>query len=234
MSQSNPMDATLKMRHGAAAEAAERMAGGGPFAGLHDGTDAEGKGGHQLGVLSADERGVLPNVEAQRTNGRPIAPGSAREQLGTIRHDGDEQIALGPAGIAKLRRAAWREHAEAIATDASRAWASQMAAKYGPAVKVWHNALSWPEAYLVGRYGEDVEQWPGSYTSDDTARMAQLVGSLSTAPSLVLLGNRRNRLPGEMLHGLDELPAADAGQPDAVNTTTSIDGQQTTAPTIAE
>lgn len=50
-------------------------------------------------------------------------------------------------------------------------WAMEMAAKTGKArVKAHHNYLPWLAAFLVSRYGEAVEHWPGELSERDIHR----------------------------------------------------------------
>jgi hypothetical protein len=175
------------------------------------------------------ERGTLPNVAPEpRVNTHPVREGSARERLRALAQDPDETIALGARELARIRREAWREHAAAIATPDSAAWADLMAATHGPAVKIWHNALPWASAYLVSRYGEDVEQWPDALGDDDAARMAGWMRDLGTVAGLTPLGTRRTAFPGETLHGLDEVPAA---EPHPSHTVSSVPGDAPASPT---
>lgn len=94
----------------------------------------------------------------------------------------DEQNRLEYPELCEMRRAAWREHLASMQlSPAIREWADRMADRYGPKVKVHANALSWPLALLIARYGEAMDVadpdtgemrrfWPDAFTADDEKR----------------------------------------------------------------
>lgn len=75
-------------------------------------------------------------------------------------HTAEEQLALSYAELCRLRREHWAEHVASMTVpSAITAWAAQMAAKYGPLVKVHGHHLhdhlvDWPTALMIVRYGE--------------------------------------------------------------------------------
>ena len=100
----------------------------------------------------------------------------------------EELLELPYTDICTLRRGAFKRHVaqmrkddEAAEGDGQRTtafcelahWADRMARRYGPTVKVHHNALPWLEALMVVRYGEDPMQWPPAFSDHDVARAKQ-------------------------------------------------------------
>lgn len=130
-------------------------------------------------------------------------------------HAPEELAALPYVELCALRRAAYRAHYAAMdVNDAVVAWAAQMAAKYGPKVKVHANALPWPIALLVVRYGEAIhvldretgeekQFWPQLFTKDDVKKAQEwLAGQLNK--DVVLLFGKSTGADGVPPFGLDE------------------------------
>lgn len=145
--------------------------------------------------------GGLGRVEATAPERRRLADYSHEEQQ-------NPEIMTYPM-LLKLRREAYREHIEAMdSAGALRAWGAKMAERYGPAVKVHHNALEWPSALMVARYGEEpVPHWPTSLSEADRARARQWLekGPAEFSPGMRQLGTTVTLVPGEHLFGLEEI-----------------------------
>lgn len=99
----------------------------------------------------------------------------------------EEQARLDYAVLCSLRRKAYTEHVEKrmVVDPAVAGWAAAMAAKHGPKVRVWANAVSWVESLLIVRYGEAVEHWPEVFTEQDLDRAKRWAAG--TIPSGVTL-----------------------------------------------
>lgn len=83
----------------------------------------------------------------------------------------DEQKELPYSTLLRLRADAYRRHvAKMTIPDDLQAWASRMAMRYGPKVRIWENELPWLEALMVARYGEEPSLWPPEFTQDDVDR----------------------------------------------------------------
>ena len=81
------------------------------------------------------------------------------------------------AHVQEERRAEFRARVAAL-PDADRAmlndWAQRMAAQFGDQAVAHRNVVGWAEAFMVARYGEEVEHWPAALSAADEARLAQL------------------------------------------------------------
>lgn len=106
------------------------------------------------------------------------------------------------AHVQAEKRAEFRERIAAL-PDADRAmlndWAQRMSAQFGDQAVAHQNVVGWPEAFLVARYGEEVEHWPASLTEADESRLAQIDRGERqmkfTRPlRVVLAGQRAGRL----------------------------------------
>lgn len=83
----------------------------------------------------------------------------------------DELKELDYLDVLELRKDAYARHVAAMEVPAVLAdWAEKMTKRYGPLLKVWKQRLSWLEALMVVRYGEDPMQWPPSFGPDDIDR----------------------------------------------------------------
>jgi hypothetical protein len=98
----------------------------------------------------------------------------------------DEQNRLDYTVLCALRRKAYGEYVGGMLLDpVVRGWASAMAAKYGPKVRVHANALPWLEALLVVRYGEAIDHWPTELSEKDLNRAKEW--ALGKIPANVVL-----------------------------------------------
>ena len=132
-------------------------------------------------------------------------------------HTAAELAALSFPQLSALRRAAWRAHyASMDVNDQIVAWAAQMAATYGPVVKAHANAVSWPVALLIARYGEAIDVadpktgelrpfWPQAFTKDDVKRaMEWLADPALITKGIVPLFGKTTGPDGIPPFGLDE------------------------------
>jgi hypothetical protein len=84
----------------------------------------------------------------------------------------EDQRALPYDLLLRLRREAYTEHVKAMTIPPAMAsWATDMAARHGPEVKVWHNTMGWLEAFMVVRYGEEPSSWPREFSPLDLLRV---------------------------------------------------------------
>lgn len=83
----------------------------------------------------------------------------------------DEHHALTRPKLLALRRSVYAEHVRQMTVRPEvQRWAATMAALHPNGAKVWDNRLSWIEALLVVRYGEDTRHWPQTFSDGDVAR----------------------------------------------------------------
>lgn len=90
----------------------------------------------------------------------------------TLEEQNDREL-MTYAQLCALRREAYRAHVAQLHAPELTAAAARLAEVYGPAAKAHHNAVPWDVAFLIGRYGEAIEHWPTSLTTEDLARLAQ-------------------------------------------------------------
>jgi hypothetical protein len=132
----------------------------------------------------------------------------------------DELLALDYLDLLKLRKGAYLRQVARMregepegtpsipASVLARleAWAALMAKRYGPEVRIWKNDVSWLEALLIVRYGEDPMQWPPAFSEADVTRAhhwrrgrtPQGVRYLDVEPSA---GDRGSVLVGSLVSG---------------------------------
>lgn len=128
---------------------------------------------------------------------------AARQRLEALTPE--DTIELGYPEVLRLRRAAYAEHVAAMpAHEEIERWAAQMEAQYGPVAKAWANAVDWPTALLIARYGEAVDAWPEEWPADAIERAATWLGNPAASRGIVPVGARTERFPGERLYGLEE------------------------------
>lgn len=115
----------------------------------------------------------------------------------------DEQERLPREQLLALRRSCYGEHLRQMLMRPEIAqWATTMEVLHPGGVQIWENRLSWIEALLVARYGEDTRHWPQTFSDGDVdrarrwlagqtpagARIVQSEGLSLTSLALLLVG----------------------------------------------
>jgi hypothetical protein len=76
-----------------------------------------------------------------------------------------------PEMVRTLRRATYTEHlGEMAVPGALKKWDVLMKHAYPGGVEVWKIPVSWLEALMVVRYGEDTRSWPDGFSDEDVLR----------------------------------------------------------------
>jgi hypothetical protein len=139
---------------------------------------------------------------------------ATRGQAKAERHKTD---GLSYEEITTERRNEYRERIRTLSAE-DRAtlddFASRLSAKSGTSVvKKEHCALGWRAAFMVQRYGEEVEHWPTALTAADKKRAAQMIrGSSKELGEITPLQfvNGILQLPGgTVLYGLNDVQPED-------------------------
>lgn len=73
--------------------------------------------------------------------------------------------------LLELRKKAYTEHVKSMEIPKNiQLFAGAMERTFGPEVKVWNQKLTWFEALMVVRYGEEPSIWPTIFDEADTVR----------------------------------------------------------------
>lgn len=139
--------------------------------------------------------------QAREPQGEPVR--AARQRLEALTPE--DTIELGYPEVLRLRRAAYAEHVALMEPHQDiQDWAARMEQQYGPVVKAWANAVDWPTALLIARYGEAVDSWPDEWPDDAVERAGTWLGNPAASRGILPVGTRTERFPGERLYGLED------------------------------
>jgi hypothetical protein len=135
-------------------------------------------------------------------------------------HSPEEQQRLAYHELTALRRQAYRAHLAAMAPSLTiAAWTKAMAKKYDTATARAHfNAVSWPVALLIARYGEEPAYWPSAFSAEDVKRAEEWLsaakfsfnveplteGRVGDLMTTMVVDQNTGKLVPFPLHGLDE------------------------------
>lgn len=113
--------------------------------------------------------------------GRSLSSGPATKRLMAMSIEQEAALASSLDGykqLATMRRAAYREHARSMKIGPEiGGLIGDLAKRFGPKVKVWHNVVDWTVAILIARYGEAPEHWPKQFSGDDERRVRSMLAS---------------------------------------------------------
>lgn len=114
----------------------------------------------------------------------------------------EEQSQMPYEDLCAARR---RAYADAVAhmsfPPEIHAWARSMEETNGPIVQVWANHVSWLEAFMIIRYGEEPSSWPTEISADDITRAQHW--DKRPAAGVTLFSKERSALLAQM-RALDE------------------------------